>query len=97
MKHYLVKELYTQIPQQDVAEVKVNGWVRTMRESKTFAFVELNDGTYFRNLQVILEEAKLNNYREATRQIGVGERLVLHQPLTGSKGTTCSRRPSRKR
>ena len=39
MKHYLVKELYTQIPQQDVAEVKVNGWVRTMRDSKTFAFI----------------------------------------------------------
>ena len=72
MKHYLVKELYTKIPSQDLPEVKVNGWVRTMRESKAFAFVELNDGTYFRNLQVILEEAKLNNYREATRQIGVG-------------------------
>ncbi|MBP3652973.1 MAG: asparagine--tRNA ligase, partial [Clostridia bacterium] len=77
MKHYLVKELYTQIPQQDVAEVKVNGWVRTMRESKAFAFVELNDGTYFRNLQVILEEAKLNNYREATRQIGVGAAIEV--------------------
>ena len=77
MKHYLVKELYSQIPQQDVAQVKVNGWVRTMRESKAFAFVELNDGTYFRNLQVILEEAKLNNYREATRQIGVGAAIEV--------------------
>ena len=77
MKHYLVKELYTQIPQQDVAEVKVNGWVRTMRESKAFAFVELNDGSYFRNLQIILEEAKLDNYREATRQIGVGAAIEV--------------------
>ena len=63
MKHYLVKELYTQTPGQDLPEVLVNGWVRTMRESKAFAFVELNDGSYFRNLQVILEEAKLENYR----------------------------------
>ena len=67
MKHYLVRELYTSMPQQDVPEVKVNGWVRTMRESKAFAFVELNDGTYFRNLQIILEESKLSNYAEATR------------------------------
>jgi len=67
MKHYLVRELYTKMPQQDLAEVKVNGWVRTMRESKAFAFVELNDGSYFRNLQIILEEEKLDNYREATR------------------------------
>jgi asparaginyl-tRNA synthetase len=38
------------MPSADLADVKVNGWVRTMRESKTFAFVELNDGSYFRNL-----------------------------------------------
>ena len=77
MKHYLVRELYTSMPQQDVPEVKVNGWVRTMRESKAFAFVELNDGTYFRNLQIILEESKLSNYAEATRAIGVGAAIEV--------------------
>ena len=59
MAHYLIKELYTNMPAADLADVKINGWVRTSRESKTFAFVELNDGSYFRNLQVILEEEKL--------------------------------------
>ena len=77
MKHYLVKELYTQTPGQDLPEVKVNGWVRTMRESKAFAFVELNDGSYFRNLQIILEEAKLENYREVTKGIGVGAAIEV--------------------
>ena len=77
MKHYLVRELYTSMPQQDVPEVKVNGWVRTKRESKAFAFVELNDGTYFRNLQIILEESKLSNYAEATRAIGVGAAIEV--------------------
>ena len=72
MAHYLIKQLYTNMPSADLAGVKVNGWVRTMRESKTFAFVELNDGSYFRNLQVILEEEKLNNYREVTKAISVG-------------------------
>ena len=77
MKHYLVRELYTAIPAQDLPEVKVNGWVRTMRESKAFAFVELNDGTYFRNLQIILEASKLDNYAEAVRTIGVGAAIEV--------------------
>ena len=77
MKHYLVRELYTAIPAQDLPEVKVNGWVRTMRESKAFAFVELNDGTYFRNLQIILEASKLDNYADAVRAIGVGAAIEV--------------------
>ena len=72
MAHYLIKQLYTQRPEADVAQVTVNGWVRTMRESKTFAFVELNDGSYFKNLQIILEADKLPGYKEITKAIGVG-------------------------
>ena len=77
MKHYLVRELYTAIPAHDLPEVKVNGWVRTMRESKAFAFVELNDGSYFRNLQIILEASQLDNYAEAVRAIGVGAAIEV--------------------
>ncbi len=77
MEHVLVRTLYTQMPQSNIADVMVNGWVRTMRESKAFAFVELNDGSYFRNLQVILEENRLNNYREAVRSIGVGAAIEV--------------------
>ena len=47
MAHYLVKQLYTQMPSANLEDVTVNGWVRTTRESKAFAFVELNDGTFF--------------------------------------------------
>ena len=68
----LVKELFTNTPAENVSGVVVSGWVRTMRESKSFAFVELNDGSYFRNLQVVLEEGKLNNYREIVKGISVG-------------------------
>ena len=68
----LVKELFTCTPAQDVKDVTVSGWVRTMRESKAFAFVELNDGSYFKNLQVVLEEGKLNNYREIVKGISTG-------------------------
>ena len=68
MAHILIKKLYTEMPSANLSDVTVNGWVRTMRESKSFAFVELNDGSYFRNLQVVLEADKLPNYRELTRQ-----------------------------
>ena len=72
MAHYLIRELFTAMPSSDLPEVKVNGWVRTVRESKAFAFVEVNDGTYFRNLQVILESDKLENYAELVKQITTG-------------------------
>ncbi len=68
----LVRDLFAAVPQADVAGVTVKGWVRTSRESKAFAFVELNDGSYFRNLQVVLEEGRLNNYREIVKGISVG-------------------------
>lgn len=68
----LIKDLFAAIPTEDRHDVTVKGWVRTSRESKTFAFVELNDGSYFRNLQVVLEEGKLNNYPEIVRGISVG-------------------------
>ena len=86
MAHYLIKELYTNMPSADLADVKVNGWVRTSRESKTFAFVELNDGSYFRNLQVILEEEKLNNYREVIKQISVGAAVEFTGTLVLTPG-----------
>ena len=72
MANTLIRELYTCPPTADLPEVTVSGWVRTTRESKAFAFVELNDGSYFRNLQVVLEESRVENYRETVRQITLG-------------------------
>ena len=68
----LVRDLFQSPPCEDKAQMTVSGWVRTMRESKSFAFVELNDGTFFRNLQIVLEADRLPEYREITRKIGVG-------------------------
>ena len=62
MAYTLIRDLYTHRPEADLEHVKVSGWVRTIRESKAFAFVELNDGTYFKNLQIIMEADKLEDY-----------------------------------
>ena len=81
MAYTLIRDLYTHRPEADLEHVKVSGWVRTIRESKAFAFVELNDGTYFRNLQIILEADKLPNYKDITKAIGVGAAIEAEGTL----------------
>ena len=72
MADWLVRDLFRATPQADTPQVRVKGWVRTMRQSKNFAFIELNDGSFFRNLQLVLEEANLPEYREIVKKVGVG-------------------------
>jgi asparaginyl-tRNA synthetase len=57
-----IASLYKHTP-EDGSAVRVNGWVRTLRGSKAHAFVELNDGSSFRNLQVVVDES-LPNFEE---------------------------------
>ncbi len=47
--------------------VKIHGWVRTNRNSKAFGFLEINDGTYFKSVQVVYEEKYLNNFDEISK------------------------------
>jgi asparaginyl-tRNA synthetase len=61
-----IRDLYTNVPKDSLA-VCVSGWVRTLRDSKAFAFIELNDGTYFRNVQIVAEEERLPNFKEIVR------------------------------
>ena len=42
-----IRELFHQPPTETLTDVSVSGWVRTVRDSKAFGFIELNDGTYF--------------------------------------------------
>ena len=81
MAHYLVKQLFTEKPAADIAGVRVNGWVRTIRESKAFAFVELNDGSFFKNLQIILEADRLPDYAEVVKRIATGAAIEAEGTL----------------
>ena len=57
--------------------VTVGGWVRTIRDLKGFGFIELNDGSCFRNLQVVMEAAALSNYADiASQNVGSGYLLM---------------------
>ena len=57
-------------------EVTVRGWARTIRDMKTFGFIELNDGSCFKNLQVVMDANSLANYKEIAGQ-NVGTALSV--------------------
>ena len=56
--------------------VTVCGWAKTIRDMKTFGFIELNDGSCFRNLQVVMSADELHNYKEIASQ-NVGAALIV--------------------
>ena len=64
MKRTEIAELFRLDPKEDFS-VQVAGWVKTSRESKNLAFLEINDGSCFKNLQVIIEANKFSadNYK----------------------------------
>ena len=57
-------------------EVTVCGWARTIRDMKTFGFIELNDGSCFKNLQVVMSAEEVSNYKEIAAQ-NVGASLIV--------------------
>ena len=58
-----IKDLYTDIDKFNGKEISIEGWVKTIRDSKTFGFIELNDGSFFKNVQVVFENT-LDNFDE---------------------------------
>jgi len=64
--------------------IRVQGWVRTRRDSKDFSFIELNDGSSLRNLQVIARNS-LSNYSEI-QKLGTGASIRVNGALVASQG-----------
>ncbi|MBR5545414.1 MAG: asparagine--tRNA ligase [Clostridia bacterium] len=62
-----IRKLFTDIPTESIKECTVSGWVRTVRDSKAFGFIEVNDGTYFKNLQIVLEDGMTDNFSEVVK------------------------------
>ena len=58
-----IRELYEKVGQIDGMKVSVAGWLRTVRDSKAFGFLEVNDGSCFRSVQVVVEADILENYK----------------------------------
>ena len=76
MERMYLKELNKSFSAYDGKTVTVMGWARTIRDSKAFGFIELNDGSCFKNTQIVFERANLENYDEIAKQ-NVGCALVI--------------------
>ena len=66
MKDLTVKKLYQNFDEYVDKEVVLAGWVKTLRDSKNFGFIEINDGTCFKNVQIVFDTT-LDNFEEVRK------------------------------
>jgi len=80
-----VKELYRSKEEYVGKTVKVAGWIRTSRTSKNFGFIELNDGSFFKNMQIVLAEDKLENFKEIGK-LPISSSILVEGELVSTEG-----------
>ena len=76
MERVLIKKIYNDSASFGGKTVTVGGWVRNLRDSKAFGFIDLNDGSSFKSIQVVFEREKVANYDEIA-SMNVGAALVV--------------------
>ena len=79
-KRILLRDIFKSAESFADQKVTVMGWARTIRDSKAFGFIELNDGSYFKNVQIVFERSIIENYDEIARQ-NVGCALIVEGTL----------------
>ncbi len=75
MKRTSVKSLYRESEKYAGQTVTIGGWARTIRDSKVFGFIEINDGSFFKSVQVVIDD-KLENFKEIVK-LNVGSALII--------------------
>ena len=76
LKRLEIKDLNRSYKSYVGQEVTICGWIKTIRESKSIGFIELNDGGCFKSMQVIIQESKLENYKDVVKQ-NVGASIIV--------------------
>lgn len=76
MKRNLIEKIYKNPEEFDQKTVVLGGWARSIRDSKAFGFIDLNDGSCFKSAQIVFEREKIENYDEIAKQ-NVGASLVV--------------------
>ena len=79
-----IKEIFRETEKYLNKEVEVEGWIRTLRSSKRFGFIELNDGTFFTNLQIVFNE-NMENFKEIEK-LPISSAIVVKGTLVKTKG-----------
>ena len=76
MKRLVIKDLLAKADKFSGKTVTVCGWAKTIRDSKVFGFIELNDGSCFKSLQIVFEQGLIDNFDEIAK-LNVGTALVV--------------------
>jgi asparaginyl-tRNA synthetase len=84
MEKVLVKSIFRETEKFMGKDVEVSGWVRTIRASNAFGFIELNDGSFFKNIQIVFE-SNLENYKEIAK-LGTGSAVKVLGKVVESAG-----------
>ena len=82
MKLTTVKEIYKNREQYLDKEVTVGGWVRSVRDSKTFGFIVLHDGSFFETLQVVYHDS-MDNFQDISK-LNVGAAIIVKGNLVAT-------------
>ena len=77
-----IREIYKDREKYLDQEIQVGGWVRSLRDSKTFGFIVLNDGSYFETLQVVYHDG-LENFNDICK-VNVGAALIVKGTLVAT-------------
>ena len=80
-----IRQLFREKERYAGQTVTIGGWVRSNRDSKSFGFLVVNDGTFFEPLQVVYAADKLENYGEAAR-LGVGSAIIATGTIVATPG-----------
>lgn len=78
-----IKQLYRNKEQYIDKTLKSAGWIRTSRMSKNFGFIELNDGSFFKNMQIVIDE-KLENFKEIGK-LPISTSLLIEGTLVATQ------------
>jgi len=76
MSRILIKDIYKDTEKFGGKSVSVSGWVKTLRDSKTFGFIEINDGSFFKSVQIVFEDGIVDNYKEIAK-LNVGASIEI--------------------
>jgi asparaginyl-tRNA synthetase len=84
MKATLVKSLFRETEQYLDKQIYLSGWIRKIRDQKNFGFIELNDGTFFKGVQVVFD-SKLSNFEEVAK-LPIASSILVSGKLVKSQG-----------
>ena len=79
-----LRELQRNIESYLGKEIEINGWVKKIRAQKTFGFIELNDGTFFNGIQVVVDDT-LSNFEEISK-LTISSSIKVYGKVVKSEG-----------